>query len=456
MRIETDWPDLPAADFLSEPLVIHRVVENQDAATLVVFVHGLGGQRYGTWGLFPSLLLADVPSTHVGLYAYRTLTSRLKLAASIDLDLEAVVLADTLRDCPYERIIMIAHSMGGLLCKAAIKELIDRADVSTLARLKGLFLLATPQAGSGWAIPFMSWISKDMRALSPHGLLIERVHRTFVDRVSEKAGRSGKVHLPVFAVVASEDAWVSVLSSGLNIPSSNRKVVRGSHTRIVKPRSRDDDVYQWVLTRVQDLASRTEESGSNSQISGNALTQERLTQPPAVPVSKPVELTPKLISSIDGVYIAGNTKDARTVGETLIILVVTIQNTGDPTTVVGYRLEVDIPNRARPEFSLAKIPDTLKVPGRTVKDKSLAFYATDSLPDKTFSNPLTKDAPVRGIVVFISTSVTPPELYKPGVGLSLVFKDVKGLYYKMTMPSLNLSKPTGQSFVGLRSGPTGK
>ena len=182
-------------------------------------------------------------------------------------------------------------------------------------------------------------------------------------------------------------------------------------------------------------------------------TKPPATQPGAGPVSKPVESAPKLISSIDQIYIAGNTRDAKTVGETLIVLVVTIQNTGDPTTVIDYRLEVDIPNRLRPEFFLAKIPDTLKSPGRTRKDKDLVFYAADSLPDKTFSNPLTKDAPVRGIVVFVSKSVTPPELYKPGVGLSLIFKDAKGLYYKITSTSLNLGKITGQSFIGLRSGP---
>jgi hypothetical protein len=165
---------------------------------------------------------------------------------------------------------------------------------------------------------------------------------------------------------------------------------------------------------------------------------------------------PKLVSSIDYVYVAGNTKNVRTVDETLIILVVTIQNTGDPTTVADYRLEVDIPNRARPQFSLAKIPDILKVPSKTGKDKGFVFYATDFLPDKTFANPLTKDAPVRGIVSFVSTSVTPPELYKPGVGLSLIFKDVKGLYYKMTMPFPDPGKLMGQSFVGLRSGSAGK
>ncbi len=243
---------------MNEPLIIHRIDDGESSGTLVIFVHGLGGNRYRTWGQFPVFLLKDVPYTDVGLYAYRTLTSRLKLAASIELDVEAIVLADTLREClSYKRIILIGHSMGGLLCKAAIKELIDRDDLASLRRLGGLFLLATPQAGSGWVPFFLTWISKDMRALNPHGALIERVHRTFVDRISADI-RSDKLFLPVFAVTATEDAWVSVLSSGLNIPSSNRKVVRGSHTRIVKPTSRDDDVYQWVLERIKHLTSLSE------------------------------------------------------------------------------------------------------------------------------------------------------------------------------------------------------
>lgn len=94
-----------------------------------------------------------------------------------------------------------------------------------------------------------------MRALNPHGPLIERVNRTFLDRVSGEYRTPGMIFLPVFAVTASEDAWVSVLSSGLNIESSNRKVVRGAHTKIVKPASKDDDTYQWVLTRMRDLST---------------------------------------------------------------------------------------------------------------------------------------------------------------------------------------------------------
>jgi serine/threonine protein kinase/pimeloyl-ACP methyl ester carboxylesterase len=257
MKLQTGFPDAsrPTAS-LSEALVIHRRDDKRSAETVIIFVHGLGGDRYQTWGNFPRFLFVDVKNADIGLYAYRSALSRFRFAASIELGSEAAVLADTLRDCQaYDRLVLIGHSMGGLLCKAAIKDLIDRDDPRTLTRLKGLFLLATPQAGSSWVPPFLAWMTKDMRALNPHGTLIERVHRTFLDRVSSEVGSPGRIFLPVFAVTASDDVWVSVLSSGLNIESSNRKVVRGAHTRIVKPDSTSDDVYQWVLTRVRNLCT---------------------------------------------------------------------------------------------------------------------------------------------------------------------------------------------------------
>jgi hypothetical protein len=103
-----------------------------------------------------------------------------------------------------------------------------------------------------------------MRALKSHGAHIERMHRTFTNRVTADGGSSGKVHLPVFAVTASDDIWVSALSSGLDIPSSRLKVVRGAHTQIAKPLTKDDDVYKWVLTRMRDLVRDVQGVGDSN------------------------------------------------------------------------------------------------------------------------------------------------------------------------------------------------
>jgi len=262
MKIETCELFIPvSSDSFDDPLVIHKRNPVIETPILVIFVHGLGGRRYATWGKFPSFLFKDIPQADIGLYCYRTLFSRLRLTASIELDEEALVLADTLRDCVgYTSIILIGHSMGGLLCKAAIKELIDRGDQATLGRLKGLFLMATPQAGSLRMPRFLARFSRDLRALKPHGVLVERIHRTFVDRISMDGSIANKYMLPVWAILASEDLWVSKLSAGLNIPSTHTKIVRGSHTLVVKPGKQEDDVYQWVLTRIKQIIQRGPEN----------------------------------------------------------------------------------------------------------------------------------------------------------------------------------------------------
>jgi hypothetical protein len=71
-----------------EPLVVHR---RQDGGkVIIIFVHGLGGSRYGedsTWG--PEFLYEDFPDYDAGLYEYRTLLRRLKFWESVSLSDEA-------------------------------------------------------------------------------------------------------------------------------------------------------------------------------------------------------------------------------------------------------------------------------------------------------------------------------------------------------------------------------
>jgi hypothetical protein len=59
-----------------------------------------------------------------------------------------------------------------------------------------------------------------------------------------------KVTIPTWAVEGVGDTWVDPLSSGIGLTSSRRKLVRGSHTSIVKPADRTADAYQWVKERI--------------------------------------------------------------------------------------------------------------------------------------------------------------------------------------------------------------
>jgi pimeloyl-ACP methyl ester carboxylesterase len=184
-------------DQFSEPANLYEVADqsivvhhrNGDSATrIVIFVHGLGGSRYGkdsTWGNFPKFIFEDVSDLDVGLYQYETLWRRLKFGAQVPLDREADVFAGIIRDelAGYRDIILVGHSMGGLLCKALITRLIHDGRMDLLDRIAGLFLLASPQLGSLRVPRILGWFSPDADALKPHGPLLDDIERTFQDHL---------------------------------------------------------------------------------------------------------------------------------------------------------------------------------------------------------------------------------------------------------------------------------
>jgi pimeloyl-ACP methyl ester carboxylesterase len=109
-------PDDPH-QYDDEPIVVHAR-RRRPATNLVLLVHDLAGHRYGYWGATPQFILEDLPAAEVGLYFYRTAWRRFGLFRSIDLDAEARVLADVLRQLRrYRAITLVGHSMGGLVAE---------------------------------------------------------------------------------------------------------------------------------------------------------------------------------------------------------------------------------------------------------------------------------------------------------------------------------------------------
>jgi len=246
-----------------EPLIVHRRTEQAVNKALVVFVHGLGGKRYGpdaTWGRFPQYIYEDFPNVDVGLYTYRTLLGRLKFWASVSLDTEAEVFAGIIRDASdYRPIILAGHSMGGLLCMGAIRYLVISQQPAAMARLGGLILMATPQTGSQRVPRFLTWLSKDFQALKPHGEFVAQIQRTFQDWivVDEQKSEPGKYAIPTWAIVGASDFWVDKLSGTIGLPSARLKTVRGSHTAIVKPRIKEADAFRFVYQCIETSVKRS-------------------------------------------------------------------------------------------------------------------------------------------------------------------------------------------------------
>jgi pimeloyl-ACP methyl ester carboxylesterase len=255
-------PEAPDS-LTEESLVVHQRTADTANSKLVLFVHGLGGTRYGrksTWGNFPRFMFDDFPQLDIGMYQYTTLSGRFNFTKSVSLDEESRVFADLVRDQlrAYNTIILMGHSMGGLLCKAMLEKLIVRDDRNSLTRIGGLLLMATPQLGSLRVPGFLARFSFDFGALEPHSELVTRINRCFEDHIALDEGvhTLRKFTIPTWAIEGISDRWVDSLSAGIGLPSSRRRVVRGSHTSIVKPRDRSADAYTWVMERVRIALQR--------------------------------------------------------------------------------------------------------------------------------------------------------------------------------------------------------
>ena len=188
----------------------------------------------------------------VGLYGYVSGYGRIRnLSAAFDAQAEE--LAHQLRDCNYDQIAMIGHSMGGLMCMAALRNLIDARAFSTIQRVACLFLIGTPQAGS-IPVPFWArWLSPDLRLLGAHSTTLSEIQRRFTDHVVVsmfEQSFGSRFVIPTFAVVGTADRWVTDLSATLRIPSDQIRRISGRHTDIAKPRDTESEVFKFARDRV--------------------------------------------------------------------------------------------------------------------------------------------------------------------------------------------------------------
>jgi pimeloyl-ACP methyl ester carboxylesterase len=267
-------------------IVVHRRPDAGHTA-LVILVHGLGGSRYGTWGNTPRFLYDDVTlHADIGLCDYASGRRRIRPARSVHFPFLAEVVADQIRDAVrekgYQHVVLVGHSMGGLLCMAVIKHFIDvgaessDGDPVAVNHIAGLFLLASPKAGSRHAsLPF-TLLSSDARVLKVHNKFLGDLMSTFENRVANSGSDSGqgRILIPTYALVAGRDRWVDQMSVEAGIKDDHLKRVVGSHTSVVKPESPNDEAYQWLAGRVQDCLRQAQARAAMRQL---PLKQEETT-----------------------------------------------------------------------------------------------------------------------------------------------------------------------------------
>lgn len=227
---------------------------------LAIFIHGLTGDD-STWKndkdqSFAELLYEDKDirgkfdiahfTYHSKFLSYnktRTLIGRLWGSEQVEINLDIPDITDLLktelelRASHYEEVVLIGHSLGGLISKSIILRLINEGS-TTGPRISKFISLAVPHNGSELAT-IAKYIFKNpqLKNLSPLSTEVYRLTDAWLksdpDKLPETVYFQGKF----------DDVVMATSSVGFEQKAQNILYFEKNHTTISKPHSKDDLIY---------------------------------------------------------------------------------------------------------------------------------------------------------------------------------------------------------------------
>lgn len=238
-----------------------------DAVLDIIFIHGLGGDRHGTWQkseetFWPRWLTEKFPECRVYTYGYDSekfagvLTGE---GASIQ-DL-ALAMADGIasRESRADHLLLVAHSLGGLIVKQMIRRCAESEDVDfkTIGRsIAGLGFLATPHQGSH-AAKSLDFLLKNFKskqakqlAYSDENLIdLHEFFRSWVARQKPSVRSYYETEQMLGFLV------VDRVTANPGILGSEPIAVQSNHIDICKPANKDAPVYVSICALVRKVLS---------------------------------------------------------------------------------------------------------------------------------------------------------------------------------------------------------
>ena len=206
---------------------------SQKNEVAIVFVHGFTGDRKGTWGNIPEFLLTEPSLSGWDLFGFGYQSKRrfdiLKLwSADAGLEEIATALFSTPELGPYQRLALVAHSMGGLVVQRALVKYPD-----FLKRTSHLILFGTPSAGLVKAT-LLSVAKQQLRNMSASGDFIQKLRGDW-----RNLDLDTKPPFRFLAIAGELDQFVPPESSLGPFPESTQRVIPGNHLSMLDAGSKD-------------------------------------------------------------------------------------------------------------------------------------------------------------------------------------------------------------------------
>jgi predicted alpha/beta hydrolase family esterase len=237
----------------------------------VVFVHGFTGDGLVTWRNLADRVAADTRLSSWDLWTITYGTSWLPDVSGIwTADADLTILAKRLGTdlglgalARYRAVVLIAHSMGGLIVQ---KALLDFPAVAT--RTNAVVLFGTPSDGLVKARTLSFW-KRQLADMASGGPFVAKLRSDWRQRFAANAPFS------LLAVAGERDQFVPPESSIKPFPEEQQAVVFGDHISMLSPPKDDRAVVELIARRIAigapgadvgDAAARAIERGDFQRI----------------------------------------------------------------------------------------------------------------------------------------------------------------------------------------------
>ncbi|WP_417888124.1 ABC-three component system protein [Zunongwangia sp.] len=251
--------------------IIHK---NSESKNLIIFVHGFMGNR-GTWikgdGSMPFIdkLLVDneiKSNFDIGLFNYyskllefnrsprifkRLLSKKKVLKNSPIEDISSIFQTSLKYHCEtYQNIVLIGHSMGGLIGK---KVILDQISLNGKSIIDLYISLATPHSGSDLANLGKSFFgNKQIKHMTPLDGSITKINNDWI--------QSNSLPRRFYAVGTSDDIVPKSSAIALDREKQNTIFSDHDHFSIIKPTNESDNVLLAVKSEIKKFFKEKETS----------------------------------------------------------------------------------------------------------------------------------------------------------------------------------------------------
>jgi YHS domain-containing protein/pimeloyl-ACP methyl ester carboxylesterase len=255
---------------MSEGLTFKKVCGPEHPVADVVFIHGLTGDPRETWEsvdgqYWPEWLCGDFEGLAVYTLGYPASVFGKWAKKEMDLFERATnaleyMVATGIGDRP---LILITHSLGGLLAKQIIRKSRDSEDedCKKIAQsMKLVVFLATPHTGASLAGILKSFVphfsSKHVSILTNETGVLDDINEHYRSYANGKSDLKTVVYYEKYKT-ANAALVVTKESSDPGVAGTTPVPVDKDHVTICKPKDSDDLIYVSITRHLKALLSKT-------------------------------------------------------------------------------------------------------------------------------------------------------------------------------------------------------